>query len=137
MEFEESIYNLIPKEPYVPPKAARHKSKHNPGCAPTASTFGLKTTSKPGISNLGGDVAAARGSTSEKAAFATIGLPKGAAKPDASTFRLKNTGTFKLPEGKYRLPMRTAFKSPRVCQSYLKTAEFSNFRRYEYLLTNI
>ena len=101
MEFEESIYNLIPKEPYVPPKPAKHKSKHNPTCAPTASTFGLNTTTKPGISNLGGKVVAPAGSTSQKAAFATIGLPKGAAKPDASTFRLKNTGTFKLPEGKY------------------------------------
>jgi hypothetical protein len=89
----------------VPPKAARHISKHDPKCAPTASTFGLNTTSKPGISNLGGGVVAPRGSTSEKAAFATIGLPKGAAKPDASTFRLKNTGTFKLPESKYNKPV--------------------------------
>jgi len=29
-----------------------------------------------------------------------LGLPKGAAKPDASTFRLKGTGTFVLPERK-------------------------------------
>ena len=104
MEFEESIYNLIPKEPYVPPKAARHISKHDPKCAPTASTFGLNTTTKPGLSNLGGNNIAPRGSTSEKAAFATIGLPKGIAKPDPNTFRLKDTGTFKLPEGKYHLP---------------------------------
>jgi hypothetical protein len=55
MEFEESIYNLIPKESYVPPKAQRHISKHNPKTAPTASTFALKTTSKPGVSNLCGN----------------------------------------------------------------------------------
>jgi hypothetical protein len=30
MEFEESIYNLIPKEAYVPPKDKRHVSKHDP-----------------------------------------------------------------------------------------------------------
>ena len=102
MEFEESIYNLIPKEAYVPPKAARHVSKHNPGCHPTASTFGLKTTSKPGQSNLSGDVAAPTGHHTHKAGTSTFGLPKGAAKPDASTFRLKNTGTMKLPEGKYQ-----------------------------------
>lgn len=101
MEFEESIYNLIPKQPYVPPKAARHISKYDPKTAPTASTFGLNTTSKPGVSNLGGKTRAPAGSTSDKAAFATIGLPKGAAKPDAGTFRLKNTGTFVLPDGKY------------------------------------
>lgn len=52
MEFEESIYNLIPKETYVPPKQARHKSIHNPGAAPTASTFCLNTTSKAKVSNL-------------------------------------------------------------------------------------
>ena len=101
MEFEESIYNLIPKEAYVPPKGARYVSKHNPNCAPTASTFGLNTTSKPGQSNLSGDVAAPTGSHTNKAGASTFGLPKGAAKPDASTFRLKNTGTFVLPEGKY------------------------------------
>ena len=101
MEFEESIYNLIPKEAYVPPKAARHVSKHNPLCQPTASTFGLNTTSKPGQSNLSGDVNAPSGHHTHKAQSSTFGLPKGAAKPDASTFRLKNTGTFKLPERKY------------------------------------
>lgn len=100
MEFEESIYNLIPKEAYVPPKAARHVSKHNPLTMPTASTFGLKTTSKPGASNVSGDVAAPTGHHTHKAGASTFGLPKGAAKPDASTFRLKNTGTMKLPERK-------------------------------------
>ena len=108
MEFEESIYNLIPAQPYVPPKADRHKSKHHPKCAPTASTFGLNTTSKPGVSNLGGRVVAPAGSTSDRAAFATIGLPKGAAKPDAGTFRLKNTGTFQLPDGKFICPQKPA-----------------------------
>ena len=103
MEFEESIYNLIPKEAYVPPKPAKYVSKHNPGCAPTASTFGLKTTSKPGISNVSGDVVAPSGVLKNKAGSSTFGLPKGAAKPDASTFRLKGTGNFDLPEGKYSL----------------------------------
>jgi hypothetical protein len=62
MEFEESIFNLIPKEAYVPPKQARHKSKHNPSCVPTASTFALRTTSKPGIANLSGKTAEEGGS---------------------------------------------------------------------------
>ena len=101
MEFEESIYNLIPKEAYVPPKAVRHVSKHNPMCAPTASTFCLNTTTKPKVSNMTGDEVAPTGSHTSKAASAGFGLPKGAAKPDANTFRLKNTGTFKLPDGKF------------------------------------
>lgn len=101
MEFEESIYNLIPKEAYVPPKPARHVSKHNPGTAPTASTFCLGTSSKPGVSNLSGETVAPTSAHITKGASNTFGLPKGAAKPDAATFRLKGTGTFVLPEGKY------------------------------------
>lgn len=66
MEFEESIYNLIPKEAYIPPKAQRHVSKHNPLAAPTSSTFCLKTTSKPGISNMTGDDEAPRGHHTNK-----------------------------------------------------------------------
>lgn len=105
MEFEESVYNLIPKEQYVPPKAQKHKSRHDPKCAPTGSSFGLKNTSKPGVSNLSGDKEAPGGSHSHKAASAMFGLPKGAAKPDTSTFRLKGTGTMKLPQPtKYQRP---------------------------------
>jgi len=105
MEFEESIYNLIPKEAYVPPKAQRHVSKHNPKAAPTSSTFCLKTTSKPGLSNLTGDDNAPAGHHTNKSIAGQFGLPKGQAKPDPNTFRLKNTGTFKLPEThKYERP---------------------------------
>lgn len=100
MEFEESIYNLIPKEAYVPPKAKRYISGYDPKTAPTASTFGLNTTSKPGVSNMAGDVVAPSGSLKITAASATFGGLKGSAKPDANTFRLKGTGTATLPEGK-------------------------------------
>ena len=77
MEFEESIFNLIPKEAYVPPKQPRHVSKHASSQVPTASTFKGK-----------------------KATMSTFGLPKGQAKPDSNQFRLKGTGTFVLPECK-------------------------------------
>jgi len=97
MEFEESIYNLIPKEAYVPPRPQRHVSKHNPLAAPTASTFGLNTTSKPGLSNLTGADKAISGHHVSVAGAGSFGLRQGASKPDAATFRLKNTGTFKLP----------------------------------------
>lgn len=100
MLFEESIFNLIPKEAYVPPKMPRHKSKHDPRTQPTASTFALKTTSKPGVANLSGDVVEQGGSHTQKARSATIGLPRGQAKPNSQQFRLKGTGTFQLPEGK-------------------------------------
>jgi hypothetical protein len=102
MEFEESIFNLIPKEAYVPPKQAKHRSVHNPKAAPTASTFGLKTSSKPGVSNMAGAVGAPSGSHMNTASGATFGLPKGTAKPNPSQFRLKGTGMTKLYEGDER-----------------------------------
>ena len=100
MEFEESIFNLIPKEAYVPPKIPRHKSKHDAKTVPTASTFGLRTTSKPGLSNLKGNCQDEIGGHSGKAGSATFGLLKGTAKPNPNQFRLKGTGTFQLPESK-------------------------------------
>jgi hypothetical protein len=75
-------------------------SKHISTVAPTASTFALRTTSKPGVSNMSGAVMAPSGSHNLKAPSATFGLPKGAAKPNANTFRLKGTGTMVLDEGK-------------------------------------
>ena len=84
MEYEESIFNFIPKEAYVPPKDPRHKSKHHPKTQPTASTFVLRTTSKPGVANLKGDVQEEGGSHSQKANGATFGQPKGAVAPNAS-----------------------------------------------------
>ena len=55
MEFEESIFNLIPKEQYVPPKEKRFKSKYDPKTNPSCSTSCLVTTSKPMVSNLTGE----------------------------------------------------------------------------------
>ena len=84
MEFEESIFNLIPKEAYVAPKQQRHKSKHDAKTIPTASTFGLRTTSKPGVSNLDGNVKDLAVGHQAKSVSATFGLLKGAAKPNAN-----------------------------------------------------
>ena len=47
--YEESIYNLIPKEYVPPPKSKKYKSKHNPMKPPTGSTFINYTTSRPGV----------------------------------------------------------------------------------------
>lgn len=92
MEFEESIYNLIPKEQYVAPKPKRHKSMYPADLAPTGSTFGLKTTSKNVASNLAGKFNLEGGSHSHAANNATFGKPKGAAKPDTNSFTKKATG---------------------------------------------
>jgi hypothetical protein len=92
MEFDESIYNLIPKEQYVAPKPQRHRSQYPADLAPTASTFGLGTTSKPKCSNLSGKFNLEGGSHSHQAGGATMGQAKGALKPDTQTFRKKTTG---------------------------------------------
>ena len=101
MEFEESIYNLIPKEAYVPPKEKRHVSKHDPISAPTSSTFCLNTTSKPKVSNVSGVSEPVGSNHTNRGHGNTFGLPKGAAKPNAGTFRLKGTGTIHIPDRKY------------------------------------
>jgi hypothetical protein len=92
MEFEESIFNLIPKEQFVPQKDKRYKSQYPPSLHPTASTFGLKTTSKPKCANLAGKYNLEGGSHSHTAVGATFGAPHGALRPDVSSYRKKNTG---------------------------------------------
>jgi len=55
-EEEENIYNIIPKTPIKVPKPPRYRSKYPCTIPPTYSTLCLHTTSKPGISNAGGDL---------------------------------------------------------------------------------
>lgn len=100
MEYEESIYNLIPKEQYIPPKPKRYKSMHPHDLPPTGSTFCLKSTSKPGVANLGGEYKPKGGTYTAKGAGLTFGKPKGALKPDTTNFIKKGTGTMRLPESK-------------------------------------
>ena len=92
VDFDESIYNLIPKEQYIPEKPKRYKSQYPGSLAPTASTFGLKTTSKPVCSNLSGKFNLEGGHHSAVGGGATMGAAKGALKPDTTMFKKKNTG---------------------------------------------
>jgi len=55
MEDEESVYNLIEKPVELVQKPPMYRSKYPSTIAPTASTFALKNTSKPGITNLSGN----------------------------------------------------------------------------------
>lgn len=98
MEFEESIFNLIPKERYEPPKPKRYKSTHPHQVPPTASTFALKTTSKPNVANIAGYYNPEGGFHSQRGASLTFGKPKGTLKPETTGFRKKGTGTATLPE---------------------------------------
>lgn len=89
MEFQESIYNLIPKDKYEPPKEKKHRSKHPHDIPPTASTFCLKTTSRPGVANMEGNYQPEGSSHSHKGMGLTFGAPKGTLKPNATEFRKK------------------------------------------------
>jgi hypothetical protein len=100
MEYEESIYNLVPKERYEPPKEQRHRSKHPSNVPPTASTFCNKTTSKPGVANMNGDYLPEGSSHTNKGNGLTFGNPRGTLKPQTTDFRKKQTGTIRIPEGK-------------------------------------
>ena len=131
MEFEESIYNLIPKEAYVPPKEQRHKSKHNPKAAPSSSTFCLNTTSKPGLANVAGVNAPSGSNHVNIGGGNTFGLPKGAAKPNAGTFRLKGTGTIKIPERKYKFILSVGHKSTSIW-SILKMNAYEYYYKCSY-----
>jgi len=92
VEYEESIYNLIPKEQFVPQKQKRYKSQYPANLAPTASTFGLKTTSKPVCSNLSGKFNLEGGAHSAQAAGGTFGAAKGTLRPDQTNFKKRGTG---------------------------------------------
>lgn len=96
MENDESIYNLIPPEEYKAPKGKLYKSKHNPKAAPTGSTFCLKTTSRPGVSNLNGEIEPEGSNHYNKAGTALWGKKLGEAKPNPQTFSKKGMGETKL-----------------------------------------
>lgn len=74
---EESIYNLVPKDKVEPEKKQRYRSMYPPDIAPTGSTFGLKTSSFPNVSNMNGDINLPKGAHPIKQAFATFGKPNG------------------------------------------------------------
>lgn len=95
--YEESIYNLIPKEAYNPPKDKRYKSKHAHNLPPTSTTFGLKTTSKI-VGNQEGALQPGEGSHKNKGNGLTFGKPKGAVKPDTMNPLKKQTGTIRIPD---------------------------------------
>lgn len=96
MENEESIYNLIPPEEYKAPKGKLYKSKHNPKVVPTGSTFCLGTTSRPGVSNLSGDVVPTGSNHHNVAGTALWGKKKGEVKPNPTTFMKRGEGTMRV-----------------------------------------
>ena len=100
MNQQESIYNIIPKEILLPPKEPLYRSKFLPTISPTASTFGLQTTSFPNVSNLNGDFLLPRCAHPLKQMYAQFGKPNGTNKIDPTNF-IKKGHQYKI------LPSRT------------------------------
>ncbi|CEM33745.1 unnamed protein product [Vitrella brassicaformis CCMP3155] len=89
---EESIYKIIPAEVPPPVKPPVYRSKHSPFTCPTASTFGLAQTSKPGVNNLGGSIEEPAGSNHHfSKGGATFGKSPGLSRPDQYAFLKKQT----------------------------------------------
>jgi len=86
---EESIYNLVEKEKIKPVKESQYISKYPCNLHPTASTFGLKTTSYPKVCNMNGDFFLPRGAHKLKSINATFGKPIGNYKKDPEIFTKK------------------------------------------------
>ena len=90
--------------------------------APTASTFGLKTTSKPVCANLAGKFNLEGGAHSHQAAGGTFGAPIGTLKKDVANFTKKATGNPVLvakKDGKYRFEQTAPqFRSMENCLKY-------------------
>ena len=74
---EESIYNLLPKEKIEMEKQPLYRSLYPPQIAPSSSTFGLKTSSYPGVANINGEYMYPRGAHPLKGNFSTFGKPNG------------------------------------------------------------
>jgi len=101
---EESVYNLIDHPVPPKPKPPIYISKYPPNIPPTASTFGLQNTSKPGVSNVGGNFEDpdSIGNHKIKKPYATMGKTTKGQFNETLTknFLKKGSGTIKIPPAK-------------------------------------
>jgi hypothetical protein len=101
---QESIYNLIPKEKIEPPKTVRHRSLYPHDIAPTATTFGLLTSSFPKGANMAGDINLPRGAHPTKGLYSTFGKPNGFNKADPENF-IKKGHQYKVQPARNITPL--------------------------------
>ena len=97
---EESIYNLVEQEKIKPTKDPIYRSKFPHNLQPTASTFCLKTTSFPKVSNMNGDFNLPRGAHTNKGYCSTFGRPLGNYRKDPSYFIKKGHQYINYPARK-------------------------------------
>jgi len=110
---QESIYNLIPAKKIIPNRPPHHISCYPPDIPPTASTFVLRGSSVPGISNCNGEFKLPRGGHSTMKNSATFGLPIGGYAPDPKNFHKKGQ-TFKILPPVEKFHINCKIKKPSV-----------------------
>jgi hypothetical protein len=94
---EESIYNLVEQEKIKPVKEKKYISQYPHDLHPTASTFGLKTTSYPNVCNMNGDFNLPRGAHPLKSLAGYLGKPLGSYRKDPESFTKKGHQYINLP----------------------------------------
>ena len=108
-----SIYNLIPAKKIIPDRPPHHISRYPPDIPPTCSTFVLRGSSLPGISNCSGEFRLPRGGHSTMKNSATFGLPIGGYAPDPKNFHKKGQ-TFKILPPVEKFHMYCKIRKPSV-----------------------
>ncbi len=110
---EESIYNIIPREKIEPKKESRYKSQYPHWLAPTASTFGLKTSSFPNVANMNGECLYPRVAHPINSGWATFGKPNGSYRANPEQFIKKNHQYKTLPQPE-RIRSQSQIRKPNV-----------------------
>ena len=91
INIEESIYKIIPQIIIQSPKKQSYQSKFPPTIHPTASTFGLHSSSFPDICNLKGDFSLPIGSHPLTQLYASFGKPYGSTNNSPNNLTRKNS----------------------------------------------
>ena len=110
---EESIYNLVENDKIKPIKEKQYTSKYPYDLHPTASTFGLKTSSYPQVCNMNGDFNLPRGAHQLKGMSSTFGKPTGTYRKDPNFFTKKGHQYINYPQTE-RVRSTTDFKKPSI-----------------------
>jgi hypothetical protein len=110
---QESIYNLLSQFQKKTRNGVSYKSRYPYNIAPTASTFKLKTSSYPNVSNLSGDFTLPRGAHRLDHEYATFGLPIGSYAVDPKNYHKKGE-TFKILPPLEKLKCSTEIKKPPI-----------------------
>lgn len=110
---QESIYNIVEHSKIIPDKEPLYKSSYPYWIAPTSSTFNLKNSSYPNVSNISGEYKLPRGGHPILRQSATFGLPDVGKSVSPAQYHRKGELRRKLPPLE-RLHTSTEVRKPPV-----------------------